>query len=115
MASILGIEARKKLDGVDLKTLEKYIEKRSTKTLETLQENQPCERESIVSPTTPGSTKKSRRKSLTMTSKNMEQRADTSIVESTLGTQTSSTTPCFGTCIGNYDTRIEYDMVSSEI
>jgi hypothetical protein len=50
-----------------------------------------------------------------MTSKNMEQRAETSNVEATPGTQTSSTTPCFGTCIGNYDTRIEYDMVSGEI
>jgi hypothetical protein len=50
-----------------------------------------------------------------MTSKNMEQRAKTSNVEATARTQTSSTMPCFGTCIGNYDTRIEYDMVSGEI
>jgi hypothetical protein len=92
LASILGIEAIKKLDGVNLKTLAKYIEKRSTKTPETLQANQPCERESFDSPTTLGSSRKLR-KSYTMTSKNMEQRAETSNVESTPGTQTSSTMP----------------------
>jgi hypothetical protein len=106
LALILGIEAIKKLDGVDLKTLAKYIEKQSTKTPETLQANQPCERESIDSPTTLGSSIKSRRKSYTMTSKNMEHRAKTSKVESTLGTQTSSTMTCFGTSIGNYDTML---------
>jgi hypothetical protein len=45
----------------------------------------------------------------------MKQRAETSNFKSTSGAQNSSTTPCFGTVIRNYDTRIEYDMVSSEI
>ena len=80
-----------------------------------MQANQPCERESIDSPTTPGLRIKLKRKSLKMTSKNMEQRAETSNVKFTPGTQNSSTTPCFGTFIGNCDTRIEYNMVSDEI
>jgi hypothetical protein len=56
------MEAIKKLDGVDLKMLARYIEKRSANTPETLQENQPCQRESIDSPTTPGLSRRSRRK-----------------------------------------------------
>jgi hypothetical protein len=50
-----------------------------------------------------------------MTSNNLEQRVETSNVEATPKTQSSSITTCFVTCIENYDTRIEYDMVSGEI
>lgn len=41
----------------------------------------------------------------------MEQVAETSTVPFTLGTQTSSTMAYFASCIGIYDTNIEYDAV----
>ena len=41
MASILGVEAVKKIEGMDFSMLAKYVEER-TKGTETNQSNQPC-------------------------------------------------------------------------
>ena len=62
MENILGVEAMNKLEGMDLLILTKYMQERSIKAPEIVQPNQPCQRESINSPTTPGSSKRSRKK-----------------------------------------------------
>jgi len=80
-----------------------------------MQECQLDQRESIDSPTNLGSTKRSRRKSLSITTKNLEHEIDTSNAQSILGIEISSSTPHYESCIGIYDTSIEYDMVLGEI
>jgi hypothetical protein len=116
MASILGVEAVKKLEGMDLSMLAKYVEERSTKGTETIQPNQPSQRESIDSPSIPGSCKRSRRNSISITSKNVEQGVETSNVPTTPGSHISSTTStCYASCIGTYETKVEYDVVSGNI
>ena len=81
-----------------------------------MQPNQPYQRESIDSPTTLGSSKRSRKKTISISYRIVEQGApETSSVLATPGTQTSSTMTCFKSCIGTYDTKVEYDVVSGGI
>ena len=110
------MEEVNKIDDVDLKMLARYIEKRSTKTIETLHAHQPFQRETIDSPTTSRSSRISRRKSLTITSKNLEHGTYNSNAQMTPRTQISSTTiPRHAICIGSYDIGVEYNMVSGKI
>jgi hypothetical protein len=100
MDSILGVEEMKKLEGMDLSMLEKYVEERSTKGTETIQPNQPSQMESIGSPSIPGSCKRSRINSISITSKNVEQGVEKSNVPSTPGSHISSTTnTCYASCM----------------
>ena len=116
MANILGVEAVNKLEGMDLSMLAKYVQERSIKSPQTMQPNQPCQRESIESPTTLGSSKRSRKKTISISSRIVEQGVlETSSVPATPGTQTSSTMTCFASFIGTYDTKVEYDVVLGEI
>ena len=116
MSNILGVEAVNKLEGMDLSILAKYVQERSIKSPKIVQPNQPCQRELIDSPTTPGSRKRSRKKAISISFRIVEQGAlETSNVPATLGTQTSSTMTCFESYIGTYDTKVEYDVVSGEI
>jgi len=71
MAYILGVEVMKKLEGMDLSMLSKYMEEH-TKGNETYQPKQPYQKESIDSPSTPRPSQRSRKKSITITSKNVE-------------------------------------------
>ena len=107
MASILGVEAVKKLEGMDLSMLAKYVKERSTKGIETVQPNQSCQRESIDSPSIPRSCKRSRRNLISKISNNVEQGVEISNVPTTHGSQISSTTStCYASCIGTYETKV---------
>ena len=72
MENILGVEAVNKLEGMDLSMLAKYVQERSIKSPKTVQPNQPCQRESIDFPTTHGSSKRSRKKTISISSKIVE-------------------------------------------
>ena len=116
MANVLGVEAVNKLEGMDFSMLAKYMQERSIKSPETVQPNQPCQRESIDSPTTPRSSKRSRKKTISISSRIVEQGVlETSNVPATPGTQTYSTMTCFKSYIATYDTKVEYDVVSWDI
>ena len=116
MENILGVEAVNKLEGMELSILTKYMQERYIKAPEEMKPNQPCQMESIDSPSTLGSTKRSRKQSISISSRNVEQGApEKSNVPATPGTQTASTKACFASCIGTYDTKVEYDIVSGDI
>jgi hypothetical protein len=116
MASILGIEVVNKLEGMDLSMLAKYVEERYIKGTETIQPNQPSQRELIDSPSIPGSCKRSRRNLISITSKNVEHGVETSNVPTTFRSHISSTTStCYASCIGTYETKVEYDVVYGNI
>ena len=72
MTNILGVEVVNKLEGMDLSMLAKYVQERSIKSPKIVQPNQPCQRESIDSTTTPGSSKIFRKKTRSISSKIVE-------------------------------------------
>ena len=116
MENILGVAVVNKLEGMDLSMLTKYVQEWSIKAPKIVQPSQPCQRESIDSPSTPGTSKRSRKKSISISSRIVEQGTpETSNIPSTPGTQTSSTMTCFASCIGTYDTKVEYDIVLGDI
>ena len=62
------------------------------------------------------SSKRSRKKTISISSRIVEQGVlKTSNVLATPATQTSSTMTCCESCIGTYDTKVEYDVVLGEI
>lgn len=67
MASILEVEEVNKIEVMDLSMISKYMEEH-TKGTKIDKLKQPCQREWIDSPSTPGSSKRSRKKSITITS-----------------------------------------------
>lgn len=116
MVNILGVEVVNKLEGIDLSMHTKYVQEWSIKSPKIVQPNQPCQRESIDSPTTPRSSKRSRKNSISISSRIVEHgEPETSNVPATSGTQTSYTMTCFESDIGTYDTKVEYDVVSGDI
>lgn len=101
---------------MEFSMLVKYVEER-TKGTEIDQPKQLFQRESIDSPSTPGSRKRSRKKAITITYQNVVQGTKMSNVPLTLGTNiysTTSTSAC-ASCIGTYETEVEYNVVSREI
>lgn len=116
MYFILRVEAMNKLEGMEFSMLSKYMEEH-IKGTKIDQLNQSFQRESIDSPSAPGSSKRSRKKSITIIFKNVEQGIETSNIPPppTAHIYSATSTGPYASCVGTYKTEVGYDFVSGEI
>lgn len=115
LEGVFGTEGLKKLHALDAESLINFLKTKSPEANQLGPGNQQDLRESISSPSSLGSRKKSKKVSLPSNTINEEQCVETSCVMATPGTANSCSSSAYASSIGSLGTKIEYDPVSGEI
>ena len=115
LEDVFGIEGLKKLQSLDAESLMHFLKTKSPEANQLGPGNQQALGESISSPSSLGSRKKSKKVLLTPNTNNEEHCVETSSVVATPGTTNSCSSSAYASSIGSLGTKIEYDPVSGEI